>query len=244
MLVLGACAPAPTTTCTNAAGAEVTVDWRNYPAHAGNDAAEILNAPVKEEAEAVSADILEEIRQALGAEFGLQWTASGESGWHPTQGNGYGGTAMTTTFNSVSWTSGSAPAETSDWEKVLAITSGITTARGLGPVKLSPGADILTDDPAWHDELVEKYGTADLEKLYWWSGDAYGSSQWFTLNLVNVDRDATGTAAKEYADSKLPPRSISLSYGTTTIAEADLPAFKQALEPFAGLTPPEPTTSD
>lgn len=238
---ISACAAPPTSTYTNAAGAKVTVNWKDYPAQAGHDAAEILSAPVKEKAEVVSADILADIRDTLGAEFGLQWAASGEAGWYPTQGNGYGGKAMTTTFNSVSWASDSAPAETSDWEQILAIITRATTARGLGSVKLSPNADTLTDDPAWRQELVEKYGTADLDKLYWWNGNAYGDSQWLSVHIVNVDRDTTGTAAKEEARQ---PRSISLSFGVTTLAEADRPAFMQALEPFFGLTPPEPTTSD
>lgn len=90
------------------------MNWKDYPAQAGIEAAGILGAPVKEEAEVVSADILEEIRETLDAEFGLQWTANGEAGWYPAGGNGYGGDAMTTTFNSVSWNSNTAPAEPSD----------------------------------------------------------------------------------------------------------------------------------
>lgn len=244
ILLLGACAAPPTTTYTNTAGQEVSVSWKDYPVHAYSLPEELLAAPVKEDAEGVSAAILDELKAALAEEFGLQWTASGEAGWYPAQGNGYGGKAMTTTFNSVSWASNTAPAETVDWERILAVTNRITTARGLGLVKLSPDADRLKDDSAWHEELVEKYGTADLDKLYWWSGTAYADSQWLSLTIVNVDRDTTGAAAKEYAGSAGQPRSISLDYGVTTIAEADLPAFKQALEPFLDLAPPEPTTSD
>lgn len=244
LIGLGGCSAAPTSTHTNAAGEEVTVDWKDYPAHAYSLSEELLAAPVKEDAEGVSAAILDELKATLAEEFGLQWTSSGEAGWYPTQGNGYGGKAMTTTFNSVSWDSDSAPAKTSDWERILAITNRITTARGLGAVKLSPDADTLKIDPAWHQELMEKYGTADLEKLYWWSGTAYADSQWISVSLVNVDRDTTGKAAAEYEKSGLPPRSISLSYGVTTVSSEDLPAFKEALKPFEGLQNPEATTSD
>lgn len=243
-VALSACSESPTSTYTNTAGEEVTVNWKDYPAHAYSLSEELLAAPVKDDAEGVSAAILDELKANLTEEFGLQWTSSGEAGWYPAQGNGYGGKAMTTTFNSVSWDSDSAPAETSDWERILAITNRITTARGLGAVKLSPDADTLKNDTAWHQELVEKYGTADREKLYWWSGTAYADSQWLSVSLVNVDRDTTGKAAAEYEKSGLPPRSISLSYGVTTVSSEDLPAFKEALKPFEGLQNPEATTSD
>ncbi|WP_449374378.1 hypothetical protein [Arthrobacter psychrolactophilus] len=184
---LSGCAAAPTSSYTNAAGEEVTVNWKDYPAHAGNDAATVLNAPVKEDAEGVSAAILDELKTALTEEFKLQWTASGEAGWFPTQGNGYGGKSMTATFNSVSLDSDSAPAATSDWERILTIANSITSAHGLGPVKLSPDADALKNDPAWHQELLDKYGTADPDKLYWWNGTAYANSQWLSISLVNVE---------------------------------------------------------
>lgn len=229
---LSACA-SPTTTYTNAAGQAVTVDWKDYPVHAGNLPEDVLAAPVKEDAEEVSEAILTEIKAALDAEFGLEWVASGESGWYHTQGNGYGGKSMTTTWNSVSWNSKTAPAETVDWERTLAIVSGITNAHGLGPVKLSP----VAEDP-------KKYGITDPKELYWWTGTAYADSQWLSLAVVNVDRDSTGEAAKDYAKTGLPPRSISIDYGVTTVAQADRAALEAALAPFSGLTRPEPTTSD
>lgn len=241
---MSGCAASPTSSYINAAGTKVTVNWKDYPAHAYSLAEEILTAPVKEDAEGVSAAILDELKAALTEESELQWTANGEAGWYPEQGNGYGGKATTTTFNSVSWDSDSAPVESSDWEKILAITNRITSARGLGPVKLSPDAASLKNDPAWHQELLDKYGTTDPNKLYWWTGTASANSQWLSIALVNVDRDTTGKAAAEYEKSGLPPRSISLSYGVTTVSRDELAAFKDALEPFEGLTPPEATTSD
>lgn len=93
-------------------------------------------------------------------------------------------------------------------------------------------------------EDPEKYGTTDPKELYWWAGTAYADSQWLSLALTNVDRDTTGAAAKEYAECGHPPRSISLSYGVTTVARADRAALEAALVLFDGLTPPEPTTSD
>lgn len=233
LAAVSACASPPTTTYTDASGQAVTVDWKDFPVHAGTLPEDVLAAPVKEDAEAVSEAILTEVKTALDAEFGLEWAASGESGWYPSQGNGYGGKSMTTTWNSVSWSSKTAPAETVDWERTLDIVSGITKAHGLGPVKLSP----VADDP-------QKYGITDPKQLYWWVGTAYADSQWLSLAVVNVDRDSTGEAAKEYASTGLPPRSISIDYGVTTVAQADRAALETALAPFSGLTRPEPTTSD
>ena len=119
-LALGACASSPTSTYTNADGQSITVDWKDYPVHAGTLSEDILAAPAKEDAEGVSEAMLTEIVTALDAEFGLQWAASGESGWFPSNGNGYGGKSLTTTWNSVSWNSRTAPAETADWEKYWA----------------------------------------------------------------------------------------------------------------------------
>ena len=80
--------------------------------------------------------------------------------------------------------------------------------------------------------------------MNWRDGTAYSGMQWLSVYVVDVDRDPTGSAAKDCEESKLPPRSISISYGVTTVPRADRAALAKALEPFAGLTPPTPTTSD
>lgn len=244
LLAISACAPSPTTTYTNSAGQEVTVSWKDYPAESYRVAEGLLGAPAKEDAEAISATLLEEIKTALGREFELHWSSSGESSWYPDGGNGYGGKAMTSTYNSVSWDSDTAPATTAEWERTIAVVSRVTASHGLGTVQLSPDADDLQNDPEWRKDLLKKYGTADPKKLWWWIGTAYADSQWLSVDITNIDRDTTGAAAAEYEDSSHPPRSISLSYGVTTLAKGDLPAFMQALAPFEGLTPPEPTRSD
>lgn len=244
MLALSSCEAAPTTTYTNADGQEVTVSWRDYPAHGYSNPEEILLAPSQEDTEAISGAILEEIKAAITADFGTSWTAEGTAEWFPRGGNGYGGDDMTVTYNSVRWNSDSAPVATADWERILRIVDGVTAKHGLGTVKLSPDSSTIEDDPAWRKELIDKYGTADIDKLYWWSGSAYANSQWLSFSITNVDRDGTGQAAKEYESTPALARSISLDYGVTTLAEADVPAFKESLAPFAGLTRPVPSSSD
>ncbi|MDJ0311882.1 hypothetical protein [Arthrobacter sp. H35-D1] len=241
---VSACAAAPTSTYTNASGQEVTVNWRDYPLHAYRTPDEVLTAPVKEDSEEISAAILSEIKTALGREFNLEWNARGEQGWYPSSGNGYGGEAMTTTWNSVGWNSNTVPAGTAEWERIMAIISRITRAHGLGAVQVTHHGDTFKNDPEWQKDLLEEYGTADPQKLWWWDGTAHSGMQWLSVYIVDVARDPTGAAAKDYEESKLPPRSISISYGVTTVPRADRAALAKALEPFAGLTPPTPTTSD
>ncbi|MHA7304458.1 hypothetical protein ACX80E_04305 [Arthrobacter sp. TMN-49] len=241
---LAACSAPPTTTYPNGAGQDVTVNWRDYPLSAGSLPDDLALTPVSEDAEAISAGLLGEIKTALTAEYGMAWESAGEAGWFPTTGNGYGGETMTTSYNSHEWRSTTLPAATTEWKKIMGTISGLTAARGLGPVKLTQDSGFFNNDPAWQKKLVEKYGTADPQQLYWWNGTAYSGSQWLAVTMVNVDRDTTGRAATEYQELKLPARSISISYGVATVARDDLPALKQALEPFMGLTPPEATTSD
>ncbi|MHA7268584.1 hypothetical protein [Arthrobacter sp. HLT1-20] len=242
LLGLGACAAPPTTTYTNDAGQDVTVNWKDYPLHAYSLPEDLLAAPVKENVEFGSARLFAEIKTALNKDFSLTWKSAGEPSWNRDWGNGYGGKTMTSTYNSVEWSSTTLPVSTAEWKKIVRIVSRVTTARGLGPVKLTQDGESFKNDAEWQKDLVEQYGTADPEKLWWWDGMASSGSQWISVYLVNVDRDTTGTAATEYQESKLPARSI--SYGVTTVPRAELHAFKEALEPFVGLTPPEPTTSD
>lgn len=244
MLGLAACAAPPTTTYTNEAGQDVTVKWKDYPLHAYSLPEDLLAAPVKETVEFRSARLFAEIKTALNKEFSLTWKSTGEPSWNGDWGNGYGGKTMTSTHNSVEWSSTTLPASTAEWKKIVRIVSRVTTAHGLGPVTLTQDGDSFKSDAEWQKELVEQYGTADPEKLWWWDGMASSASQWLSVYLVNVDRDTTGTAAKEYQESKFPARSIAISYGVSTVSRAELPTLKKALEPFVGLTPPEPTTSD
>ena len=216
---LAASVSSPKTSYTTASGQEVTVDWKDYPAPSGNDPDELLRAPVAEDIEAAATGILTDIMAALTQEFGLVWAFSGESSWHAGAGNGYGGVSMGTTFNSVRWVGETVPSG-SDWARVVAIVDGGTSTRGLGKTRL------------------------ESPEPYVWFGTVYGDSQWVSLEIHDAALDPAGKAASNYAEIKQPSAAISLSYGATAIPRNVLPAFIKVLEPFIGLDPPEPTTSD
>lgn len=78
LTALSGCASSPTTTYIGPTGAEVTVDWADYPGSPGVDATDVLSAPPEEEIERVEFELVAEIEQALGAEFDLDWQSEGE----------------------------------------------------------------------------------------------------------------------------------------------------------------------
>jgi len=246
MLVGGltACTPLPSTTYTNESGTEVTVNWRDFPGPAGVDPNDILAAPAKEDSEAVSAELLQEIKTALSHEFGVAWKSRGEPGWYDPSGNGFGGKTMSSTYNSVSWSSDTAPAATADWDRIVEIIDGFTQAQGLGKVMLEHNRGYYRQPPSSDKDLLERFGTTDPREAHVWFGTAYGASQWLSLEIHHAGRDPRGKAVAEYQELKQAVTSISIDYGVTTLAREDVPAFKKALRPFTGLEQPESTTSD
>jgi hypothetical protein len=242
-VLLSACASSPKSTFVDAGGETVTVHWADYPGHAYSDSNDVLQASPTEEVESVSAGILGGIEQRLTAEFAVEWEngPAGGNGFHPHEGNGSGGKSFYVTFNSVTRESLSIPASTSDWDRILGTIDEALASAGFGAVKLE------NIEPALTAETAEGFGSDDPDRQWLWSGTAHSTSQWIMVSLVNVDRDPSGDAEsgmKSSIEHGWNPRSISLTYGATTISAADRARFIEAVEPFAGLARPEATTSD
>ncbi|WP_010204346.1 hypothetical protein [Salinibacterium sp. PAMC 21357] len=98
--------PSPTTTYTDETGAEVTVDWVNYPAYEGIDGEKLIGFPDQAELEPAARELVEQLRVAIVDSSGLAMTSSepesdwfGDKNWYPQSGNGYGGESMLTTVN-------------------------------------------------------------------------------------------------------------------------------------------------
>ena len=237
--VLGGCAPSPTTTYLDPSGAEVTVDWADYPGSPGLDATDVPSAPSKEDIEQVESALIAEIEQALGTEFDLDLQPSGEARWFPAGGNGYGGESAYVVFNSQDHVSDTVPRGADDWRRVIDIVSGITDTGGLGPVELDHER---ADADAGY--LFEQFGTDEPDDYWQWTGAAYGSSQWLSIALTDVAKDGSGEAAKEWRDGSWPAQSIAISSGATTLPRGELAGFEHRLAPFSGLDMPPTTTSD
>ncbi|GAA3622385.1 hypothetical protein GCM10022200_00640 [Microbacterium awajiense] len=224
-LTLAGCAAAsPTTTYTDASGQEVTVDWSDYPAHAGIDADAVLEAPVAEDVEArweiIRAAVVDAIDVALdGALDDASWSERGDGGWTDEIGNGYGGQSMLSTYNSGSWEAEIVlPRE--DWDRVIAAAQAELAEWGITGVGPEP-----TEVPEWLDY-----------------GDFFEGPEFVSVAVQDASLDAdahSGALERGWLVS-----GISLFYGIQTISEADRAAFTAAAAPFAGLERPEPTSSD
>ncbi|GAB3143550.1 hypothetical protein [Marisediminicola antarctica] len=241
LAALSGCASSPTTTYVSPSGAEVTVDWADYPGSPGVDANDVLAAPPQEDIEQVEAELIADIKMALGAEFDLDWQTEGEAQWFPAGGNGFGAESAYVVFNSQSHVSDTVPDGADDWHLVVDIVTTITASRGLGPVELDHELD---HEGADADDLGERFGTDDPDEYWQWWGDAYGSSQWLSVALTDVSKDDSGEAAAERSNFDWPEQSIALSYGATTLPRGGWAEFELRLAPFAGLDVPTATTSD
>lgn len=241
LLALVACAPSPTTTYTDASGAEVTVDWEDYPGSEGTIAEDVLSGPREADVESIEAALVSAVQARLSAEFSLEWTDTREAGWFDQRGNGYGGISRYITYNSRDHVSLGIPASTADWERVVAIVSEQTRAFGLGDVVLDHVRDATASDREWR---AEQYGTDDPDEYWVWTGSAVGGSHWLAVSLVDVERDPSGRAAEEYDEFDWQPQSISLSYGATVVPDDERAAFERELAPFRGLAQPPGTSSD
>ncbi len=224
LLLAGCAAASPTTTYTDASGEEVTVDWRDYPAHAGIDADAVLAAPVAEDVEARWEQIRVAVVDAIDAELdgaldAASWSERGEGGWNDQVGNGYGGESMLSTYNSGSWEAEIVlPRE--DWDRVIAAAGAELAEWGITGVGPEP-----TEVPEWLD-----------------FGDFFEGPEFVSVAVQDASLDAdahSGALERGWLVS-----GISLFYGIQTIAEADRDAFTAAAAPFAGLERPEPTSSD
>jgi len=241
LLTLTACAAPPTTTYTDEHGAEVTVDWVDYPGSAGVVAEEVLQAPLEADVEGTGAALMASIQSRLDAEFALDWSTTGEPGWFPTEGNGFGGPSTYISYNSQERFTDTVPGTVAEWERVVQIVSEETAVYGLGVVVLDHERSDFSPDDEWQRE---RYGTDDPREYWSWSGWAYGASQWLSLHLADVERDPSGRAAEDHERHGWQPRTISLSYGATVVPDAERASFTERLEPFTGLKVPDATSSD
>ena len=242
--VLTGCAAAPTTTITDADGSTVIVDWADYPGHAGIDAAQLVNAPPEQEVEAVSSALLDAIGAQLSDRFGVTFTVEGDDIWTASQGNGYGGESLLTSYNSAARETSTIPSAPDDWRAIVAIVTEEAIRAGLGPVVLDHESESYLRDESWQKDTRERFGTDDPDQFWSWSGFAYGDSQWLSISLSDARRDASGEAVREAKKFDSQGQSISVFYGATTVQADSRIEFAEKIKPFIGLTPPPSTTSD
>lgn len=229
-IALAGCAASPTTTYTDAAGEQVTVNWRDYPADAYTDAADVLALPAVEDVDARWRAIRADLVTAIEAEFAgelpaLRWAARGDDGWYPYEGNGYGGDSMLRVYNSASWEA-DVIIPRDEWPRVSAAATAALAKWGIAP---SDSSD--PDDPA----------ARDLARWLHYT-DYFAGGEFLTVSVLDATLDHEALAdTKEYGHQIA---GISLFYGIQTISRGERDEFTAAAEPFEGLTRPEATHSD
>lgn len=241
--LLGACASTPTTAAeAPVAATKAALDWATYPGRADTDPDEILAGPSAEQVDAVSTSMLTGIENRLGTDFGLTFSdVQGSKGQlFPQSGNGYGGNSLLVTFKSSTRVSLSPADAKVEWTRITGLVNDLAFEKGL------KFAQLTNIDPKGGTAPIAGSGAATPDQQWQWNVSATDASQWITLTLVDVDRaaeskGADGTAAKA---TDWNPRSISLTYGATTIAASDRPRLIQLLKPFDGIGRPAPTTAE
>lgn len=244
VVVLCGCTVSPTTTSAREDGEQVTVDWQDYPGHAWIEADHALAAPSPDEAERIGTDVLDDVESALSARYELTWSTRTDATWAPRSGNGYGGSSSYVTYNSASRETDDLPRDPRDWRRVIEVVSAVSQQHGLGPVVLEHERFRRDGDEEALRSLQEEAGSADPDRSWRWSGVATSGSEWLMVDLTDVYRHPDDAKVEELENIGVPPRSISLTYGVTTIADGERDAFRARLAPFEGLDKPESTASD
>ena len=242
--------PSPTTTYTDAHGEDVTVDWMNYPANAGQNGEALLGRPDQTALEPEARAFIGNLQAAIAAASGLEMTSEeseddwfSDEHWFPQQGNGYGGESMLITVNCCESATDGVP-RPAQWQAVLDAASEVTIAAGLGPLVLEQDSEEMNIDTDWQKEYRDRYCTREGGECWLWNARVYDGVQWVDFTIQDAALDATGVAATwaENADGQFD--NIRVSYGATVVRSGKSEEYARAMEPFLGLTLPAATTSD
>lgn len=234
---LSACSPSPTTTYTDVHGQQVTVDWEDYPGDSYHSPEQVLAAPGPAQIERAGADLLTDLQQALTAQGIRGWRTSDTRYWD-SLGNDYGGDSLYLTYSSPYLESRALPADPADWHQVLDAVSAVAVAHSFTAAELDHDAAERSGNTRQLREMREVFGTDDPDRFWEWAATATKGTQWLTVDLVDVDRDASGDAARDATRYHWPKRSVTFQYGATTIPASQRAAFTQRLAPFTGLERP------
>ncbi|WP_395639667.1 hypothetical protein [Pseudolysinimonas sp.] len=228
----------------DADGTEQTVFWREYPGIAGLDADELLDGPTLEEGIATGEAMVAEMRDALTAEFGLEWAPPpiDELTVIRTE-NHFGGFSMLYVVNAPTSQTTTVPRAWADKERAIAIIGEVAARYGFGEPTLDPyGSEESTED------RIRDLGGATPAEQVVVSGMVPGpAGQWLWFSFQDLANDTTGRfteQADQSAEHGWERESISLGYGANgLLPEEDRAEFIERLAPFAGYAQPEPQVS-
>lgn len=235
-----------TTVVEAADGTKRTIHWRDYPGTADLDSQEVLDGPTPEQGLATGEKMIAEIEEALAKEFKLQWTTmplpAQDGPFYTPVANAYGGHSLLTTVNGPDHRSNSVPTSWTDKKRAITIIDTVSRKYGY--------ASLHVESPeGWTPaDLQESKDGSTLPEQVFLSGMASGSAgQWLSFGIQDLSKDVDGSYAKKnraVGDQQEPSSWISMSYGANGLLPAQhREEFKSRLEPFIGLTAPEPFES-
>lgn len=243
-------APSPTSTYTDASGATVTVDWKDYPASAGIDGEDLAGRPDQAQLEAPARDLVRRLQAAIQSSSGLvldpvepEGTWFDDDHWFPVGGNGYGGESLLVTVNCCRLEAHRAP-DPARWRAVLAAVNEVTDEAGLGALQLDHESEEVAADPAWAEEHRQRFCNLPDGSCWSWAAVAYDGSQWVSFEIQDATLDPTGDAAREAEEAGEPLRYVAVDYGATVVQSGKMAEYERALTPFLGLEQPPATESD
>lgn len=243
-------APPPTSTYTDAPGKNVTVDWADYPAHAGMGGEVLLGRADQSELEPEVRPLIRGLRAAIADASGMEMTSVepedewfNDENWFVQQGNGYGGDSLLVTVNCCELATDAVSVPTT-WQIVLDAASEVTIAAGLGPLVLEQDSEQMKADPSWRKEYLDRYCNLEGGECWLWNARVYDGVQWVDFVIQDAGLDPTGAAptAAENVDGRLD--NIRVSYGATVVRAGKSEEYSRAIQPFLGLEQPTATTSD
>lgn len=169
-----------------------SVEQRHAEAHPGirdMSMREVLDQPSLEQAQALGAEIMAEIRARLSAEFGFTWVSTGGEDIGPER-NGYGGESMLRRYVSTVWTSEQPVRSVTLKRQVMAVVEQVIGEYGLwGLYAFNEPGSVITDDMR-----ARLYGSTDPALQHTWEyyGDDYPDPLRFYAMAYDLGNDPSG----------------------------------------------------
>ena len=231
---------------TGADGTERTVYWRAYPGVAGIDPSEVLEGPTPQEGYDAGQAMVAEIKAALSEEFQLDWAPlgneAGSSPFHRPIENGYGGESLLTNVNGPESQSTTVPPAWEEKQRALGIIGEVAR-------RYDYGAPAINGLESWSaEDRIRDLGGLTPDRQVIASGVALGpAGQWLSFRFQDLSKDTNGVFEERLRPpegSQWQRNTLALSYGANgLLAAEDRNEFRSRMEPFRGLTPPEPLES-
>lgn len=212
-------------------------DWTAYPGSDFRTVDEVLAADSLETIAAESDAFTEEYKNALTDEFGITWTERTPPAVNPDV-NGYGGDSMLYSYSG------------GEWQGAVTMDDPAARERIYDLFEQLAYAHLATDVFTWNDYTsvgkVDQYGAAEKADQVVWELIGSGSDTHpvrFTSVLYDrslpADPTFGGTTWIRIEEGDTNTFFVYLfAHSYALLAEADREAFIEAVEPYAGHTPP------